>query len=99
MNTYCPVSTEIVSHLAQLVGERNISTRQSDLDLHAQDQSAHEAHCPEVIVWVENAEQISRVLAYARFAPRFPPRRSLPGNVLHARSGPEHANPGLTVAY
>jgi D-lactate dehydrogenase (cytochrome) len=65
MNTYCPVSAEVVSHLAQLVGERNISTRQSDLDLHAQDQSAHEAQCPEVIVWVENADQVSRVLAYA----------------------------------
>jgi D-lactate dehydrogenase (cytochrome) len=71
MNTYCPVSAEVVSHLAGLVGERNISTRQSDLDLHAQDQSAHEAHCPEVIVWVENAEQVSRVLAYAN-AKRIP---------------------------
>src|SRR5688572_17748957 len=65
MNMYSPVTPEVISHLAQLVGEENISTRQSDLDLHAQDQSAHEAHCPEVIVWVENAEQVSRVLAYA----------------------------------
>ena len=65
MHTYYPVSAEVISHLAQLVGEENISTRQSDLDLHAQDQSAHEAHCPEVIVWVENVEQVSRVLAYA----------------------------------
>jgi D-lactate dehydrogenase (cytochrome) len=54
-----------MSHLAQLVGEGNLSTRRSDLDLHAQDQSAHEAHSPEVILWVENAEQVSRVLAYA----------------------------------
>jgi len=62
---YSPVTPEVISHLAQLVGEENISTRQSDLDLHAQDQSAHEAHCPEVIVWVEKSEQVSRVLAYA----------------------------------
>lgn len=65
MHTYYPVSAEVISHLAQLVGERNISTRHSDLDLYAQDQSAHEAHCPEVIVWVENAEQVSSVLVYA----------------------------------
>lgn len=65
MNVYSPITPEIISYLAQLVGEENMSTRQADLDLHAQDQSAHKAHCPEVIVWVENAEQVSRVLAYA----------------------------------
>ena len=65
MNMYSPVTHEVVSHLAQLVGEENISTQQSDLDLHAQDQSAHEAHAPEVILWVENVEHVSRVLAYA----------------------------------
>lgn len=37
---YSPVTPEVISHLAKLVGEENISTRQSDLDLHAQDQSA-----------------------------------------------------------
>ena len=62
---YSTVTPEVISLLTQLMGEKNISTRQSDLDLHAQDQSAHEAHSPEVIVWVENVEQVSRVLAYA----------------------------------
>ena len=62
---YSPVTPEIISYLAQLVGEENISTRQSDLDFHAQDQSAHEAHPPEVLLWVETVEQISRVLRYA----------------------------------
>ncbi len=62
---YSPVTPEVISHLAQLVGEENISTRQSDLDLHAQDQSAHEAYPPEVILWGENVQQVSRVLAYA----------------------------------
>ncbi|HEX9388603.1 MAG TPA: hypothetical protein VF918_19925, partial [Anaerolineales bacterium] len=65
MKMYSSVTPEVLSHLAKLVGEENISTRQSDLDLHAQDQSAHEAHAPEVILWVENVEQVSRVLAYA----------------------------------
>src|SRR6266498_5202863 len=65
MNMYSRVTHEVISHLAQLVGEGNISIRQSDLDLHAQDQSAHERHAPEVILWVENVEHVSRVLAYA----------------------------------
>jgi D-lactate dehydrogenase (cytochrome) len=65
MNMYSAVTPEVVSYLGQLVGNGNLSTRQSDLDLHAQDQSAHEAHPPEVILWVENVEQVSRVLAFA----------------------------------
>jgi D-lactate dehydrogenase (cytochrome) len=65
MNMYSAVTPEVTSQLAQLVGEGNLSTRTSDLDLHAHDQSAHEARFPEVILWVENAEQVSRVLAYA----------------------------------
>lgn len=62
---YSTVTPEIIVYLAQLVGEENISTRHADLDLHAQDQSAHAAHRPEVIVWVEDVGQVSRVLAYA----------------------------------
>lgn len=65
MNIYSPVTPEVISQLARFVGERNISTRRSDLELHAQDQSAHEAHLPEVILWVENVEQVAGVLAYA----------------------------------
>jgi D-lactate dehydrogenase (cytochrome) len=65
MNVYSPITPEIISYLAQLVGEENISTRPSDLALYSQDQSAHEAHRPEVILWVDDAEQVSRVLAYA----------------------------------
>ena len=65
MNAYSSITPEIISYLAQLVGEKNISTRHSDLDLHSRDQSAHEAHVPEVVLWVEDVEQVSRVLAYA----------------------------------
>ena len=65
MNAYSSITPEIISYLTQLVGEKNISTRHSDLDLHSRDQSAHEAHVPEVILWVEDVEQVSRVLAYA----------------------------------
>jgi D-lactate dehydrogenase (cytochrome) len=65
MNLYSSVTSETISHLSQLVGESSISTRQSDLDLYSHDQSAHEAHRPEVLVWVERVEHVSRVLAYA----------------------------------
>jgi hypothetical protein len=49
MNMYSPVTREVISNLAQFVGTGNLRTRQSELDLHAQDQSTHEAHLPEVI--------------------------------------------------
>jgi len=49
MNMYSPVTREVISNLAQFVGTGNLSTRQSELDLHAQDQSTNEAHLPEVI--------------------------------------------------
>lgn len=65
MTTYSPVTPATIDDLVQRVGEGSISTRQSDLDLYSHDQSAHKAHRPEVLVWVENAEQVSRVLAYA----------------------------------
>ncbi|HSJ86244.1 MAG TPA: FAD-binding oxidoreductase [Anaerolineales bacterium] len=64
-NKYSPVTPKDLSYLVQIVGEGNLSRRQSDLDLHAQDQSAHAAHRAEAILWVENVEQVSRVLAYA----------------------------------
>lgn len=63
--TYSPVTPETISDLAQFVGAENVSTRKADLDLHSHDQGAHSAHSAEVIVWVENAEQVSRVLAFA----------------------------------
>jgi D-lactate dehydrogenase (cytochrome) len=65
MNIFQPLTPGLLSYLTQIVGETNISTRQSDLALHAQDQSSHEAHLPEVILWVENVQQVSRVLGYA----------------------------------
>jgi len=46
---YSPVTREVISNLAQFVDTGNLSTQQSELDLHAQDQSTHEAHLPEVI--------------------------------------------------
>jgi hypothetical protein len=46
---YSAVTPEVISNVAQHVGEGNLSTRQSELDLHAQDSSTHEAHRPKVI--------------------------------------------------
>jgi hypothetical protein len=49
MNMYSPVTREVIFNLAQFVGTGNLSTRKSELDLHAQAQSTHEAHLPAVI--------------------------------------------------
>jgi D-lactate dehydrogenase (cytochrome) len=71
MTAYQPVSTQIVEHLIQLVGAENVSIKQADLALHASDQGAYAAHSAEVITWVENTEQVSRVLVFAN-AQRIP---------------------------
>lgn len=51
--------------LTELAGESNISTAESERNLHARDQSYHRAHPAEVVIFGTSAEQISRVVAYA----------------------------------
>lgn len=62
---YQPVTPSITAHLTQLIGVENVSAKQADLDLRSHDQGAYAAHSAEVIAWVENTEQVSRVLAFA----------------------------------
>ena len=60
-----PMTSETVSFLTQLLGAERVSTRQADLDAHAQDESAHPPHAPDVVVWPENAQEISAILRHA----------------------------------
>ncbi len=63
--TYTPVTAEHIDALRGIVGEQNVSTAQADIDLHAHDESFHEAHPAEVVVWAHSAEQVAAVLKYA----------------------------------
>jgi D-lactate dehydrogenase (cytochrome) len=62
---YNPITPEHLGALTQLAGEENISTAESERHLHAHDQSYHQGHPAEVVIFGTSAEQISRVVAYA----------------------------------
>jgi len=62
---YSPVTPDNLARLTEFVGTENISAKKADLDLRSHDEGAYAAHSAKVIIWVENAEQVSRVLKFA----------------------------------
>jgi D-lactate dehydrogenase (cytochrome) len=54
-----------LDHMVNLLGAGRVSTRETDLAAHAQDESFHTPHPPDVVVWPENTQEISAILAYA----------------------------------
>jgi D-lactate dehydrogenase (cytochrome) len=60
-----PVTPEIVQQLISLLGDEFVSTAQADLDLHALDQSHHDAHRAEVVVFPTTAGGVADVLKLA----------------------------------
>lgn len=60
-----PLTAETVSFLETLLGTERVSMRQADLDAHAQDESAHDPHPPDVVVWPQNAQEVSAILRHA----------------------------------
>ena len=65
MVDFTPVATTILDELAAIVGKDNLSTGESELDLHSHDQSFHAPHRAEVVVWANNAQQVADVLKLA----------------------------------
>lgn len=65
MITFSSVETSILEQLRAIVGADNVSTGESDLNLHSEDQSFHEAHLPDVVVWVTDAQQVADILKLA----------------------------------
>ena len=91
MVDFTPVATNIVDELAAIVGSANVSTGESELDLHSHDQSFHAPHRPEVIVWTNDAQQVADVLklAHERRIPVTPwgVGSSLEGNPIPLHGG------------
>src|ERR1041384_2936134 len=56
---------EILDALKTMFGSEHVSTGGPDRELHSRDQSAHAAHLPDVVVWPDNTDQVSRLAAYA----------------------------------
>ena len=81
----------IVEFLTDMLGPERVSTKLPDREAHSQDESFHEPHLPDVVVWPENAREISAILKYAN-AQRIPVTpwsggSSLEGNPIPVRGG------------
>ncbi|MBI5015573.1 MAG: FAD-binding oxidoreductase [Deltaproteobacteria bacterium] len=55
---YPPVTPEDVDALKHAIGESHVSTGSSNLDLHSKDESYHEPHRPDVVVWPQTTEDV-----------------------------------------
>ena len=63
------VTPEDVALLKTAIGERHVSTGASNLDLHSKDESYHEPHRPDVVVWPQKTDDVAAVVQTARAAP------------------------------
>jgi D-lactate dehydrogenase (cytochrome) len=54
-----------IAALKAIVGADRISAGESVRHLHSRDQSSHAPHLPDVVVWPEKTEEVSRIAAYA----------------------------------
>ncbi len=54
-----------LTELIEIVGKENISTADSQRNLHGKDQSSHRSVLPDAIVWPETTAQVSAIAAFA----------------------------------
>ncbi len=54
-----------IGFLTSLVAPDQISSGESARALHSRDQSSHAPHMPDVVIWPDTTEQVSRVVAFA----------------------------------
>jgi glycolate oxidase subunit GlcD len=88
---YSPVSPADVAFTKQLFGEDNVSTERTELVANASDAFPGEWYLPELVVWPETTDEVSKLVAYAN-GHRIPitPRgagSSLAGNVVPVNRG------------
>lgn len=62
---YSRVTPEIIERLKAIHGAENVSTAQADIDLHAKDQSHHEAHPAEVVIFPQSGQAVADTLRLA----------------------------------
>jgi D-lactate dehydrogenase (cytochrome) len=55
----------VLDALKTVLGEDRVSMGSSARELHSRDQSAHPACLPDLVVWPDSTDQVSRVAAYA----------------------------------
>ena len=64
MATQTPAST-LVDDLTRIIPADRVSVSAADRDQHSRDQSAHPAHLPDAVVWVQSTQEVSDILQYA----------------------------------
>ena len=55
---YPRVSAEDIARLKLAIGDKHVSTGESNLDLHSKDESYHAPHRPDVVVWPQKTEDV-----------------------------------------
>lgn len=65
MASYQPVTPEIIAQLRAIHGAEQVSTARAEIDLHARDQSHHEPHPAEVVIYPLTAEAVAETLKLA----------------------------------
>ena len=93
---YQIVTPEIIARLTEISGTENVSLKNADLDLHANDQGIQTAHCAEALVWATDTDQVSRVLALANQA-RIPVTAWGAGTSLEGNPIPLHG--GILLSF
>lgn len=63
--TFTQLSADHLEALGAMLGPGSLSTGESNLDLHACDQSHHPRCRPEAVLWPTREEEVSKVLQYA----------------------------------
>jgi D-lactate dehydrogenase (cytochrome) len=65
MTQFTRLTPQHLADLTAIAGEGNVTTSQSELDLHSRDSGHHTAHAPEVVIFGESGTQIAQILKYA----------------------------------
>lgn len=88
---YPRVTNDDIAFLKQTIGEGHVSTGESNLDLHAKDESHHESHRPDVVIWPQETADVVTVVKLAndrRYAvTAWGAGSSLEGNPIPVKGG------------
>jgi D-lactate dehydrogenase (cytochrome) len=63
--TFQPVTADIIALLIEILGADSVSVAKADIELHAKDQSHHDAHPAEVVTFPQTGQGVADVLKLA----------------------------------
>src|SRR5947199_145090 len=62
------ISQTLIKQLKDVVPANQISTEKNELISHSKDNSFHKASLPDVVIWVKNTEEVSKILRLANIS-------------------------------